>query len=145
MAQVRIAGIQFLQRETKSQTYEHTSAYGEGFSQQAAQYAIEHVNANWEENALKMAETYSDTMHMSKARIYDQLTSEYGEQFTAEEAQYAVNHVKADWKANALATARNYRDTLNMSPASIKNQLTSAYGEKFTAEEAQYAINHLDD
>ncbi len=84
-------------------------------------------------------------MHMSKARIYDQLTSEYGEQFTAEEAQYAVDHVKADWKTNALATAKSYRDNLHMSAAAIKNQLTSAYGEKFTAEEAQYAIDHLDD
>lgn len=122
-----------------------TSPYGEGFSEDAAQYAIDHVKANWKENALKMAQTYSDTMHMSKARIYDQLTSEYGEQFTAEEAQYAVDHVKADWKANALATAKSYRDNLHMSAAAIKNQLTSAYGEKFTAEEAQYAIDHLDD
>ena len=32
-------------------------------------------------NALKKAEIYSDTMHMSKAAIYDQLVSEYGEQF----------------------------------------------------------------
>ena len=30
-------------------------------------------------------------MHMSKDRIYDQLTSEYGEQFTKEEAQYAID------------------------------------------------------
>lgn len=122
-----------------------TSPYGEGFSEAAAQYALEHVKADWKENALKMAETYSSTMHMSKARIYDQLSSEYGEQFTPEEAQYAVDNVKADWKANALATARNYRDNLHMSPAAIKQQLTSPYGEKFTKEEAQYAIDHLDD
>lgn len=53
-----------------------TSPYGEGFSEEAAQYALEHVKADWKENALKMAETYSSTMHMSKVRIYDQLTSE---------------------------------------------------------------------
>ena len=92
-----------------------------------------------------MAETYSSTMHMSKARIYDQLTSEYGEQFTAEEAQYAVDTIQADWKANALATARNYRDNLHMSAAAIQQQLISPYGEKFTAEEAQWAMEHLDD
>lgn len=44
-------------------------------------------------NALRKAKTYSDTMHMSKAGIYDQLTSEYGEKFTAEEAQYAVDNL----------------------------------------------------
>ena len=131
---------------SKARLFEQlTSEYGEGFSDEAAQYAVEHVKADWKENALKMAESYSDNLHMSKARIYDQLTSEYGEMFTAEEAQYAIDTIQADWNANALATARNYRDNLNMSPSAIKNQLTSSYGEKFTAEEAQYAIDHLDD
>jgi F0F1-type ATP synthase membrane subunit b/b' len=37
--------------------------------------------------ALKKAETYAKTMHMSKAAIYDQLVSEYGEGFPAEAAQ----------------------------------------------------------
>ena len=122
-----------------------TSPYGERVSEEAAQYALEHVKADWKENALKTAENYSRTMHMSKARIYDQLTSEYGEKFTAEEAQYAIDTIQADWNANALATARNYRDNLHMSPAAIQNQLTSPYGEKFTQEEAQYAMKHLDD
>ena len=122
-----------------------TSPYGERFSEEAAQYALEHVKADWKENALKTAENYSRTMHMSKARIYDQLTSEYGEKFTAEEAQYAIDTIQADWNANALATARNYRDNLHMSPSAIQNQLTSSYGEKFSQEEAQWAMEHLDD
>ena len=33
-------------------------------------------------SALKKAELYSDSMNMSKAGIYDQLTSEYGEKFS---------------------------------------------------------------
>lgn len=33
------------------------------------------------ENALKKAEMYAKTMHMSKQGVYDQLTSEYGENF----------------------------------------------------------------
>ena len=45
-------------------------------------------------NALSKAQTYSDLMHMSKARLYDQLTSEYGEKFTEEQAQYAVDHLE---------------------------------------------------
>lgn len=44
-------------------------------------------------NALHKAENYSKMMHMSKQRIYDQLTSEYGEKFTAEEAQYAIDNL----------------------------------------------------
>ena len=51
-------------------------------------------------SALKKAESYSRTMHMSKQGIYNQLTSEF-EQFTPEAAQYAVDNMKADWNANA--------------------------------------------
>lgn len=95
-------------------------------------------------NALKSAESYSKTMHMSKARIYKQLTSEYGENFTSEAAQYAIDHIQADWNANALATAKTYQTTMHMSKQRIYQQLISSYGEEFTKEEAQYAIDHLD-
>lgn len=121
-----------------------TSEYGEKFSEEAAQYAIDNMVADWNANALASAKNYSDSMHMSKAGIYDQLTSEYGEKFTAEEAQYAVDNLEADYKANALATAKNYQDSMDMSPAAIYDQLISEYGEKFTEEEAQYAIDNLE-
>jgi RNA polymerase subunit RPABC4/transcription elongation factor Spt4 len=98
-----------------------------------------------QKNALKKAESYSSTMHMSKAGIYKQLTSEYGEGFTAEEAQYAIDNINADWNANALAKAKSYQSSMSMSKSAIYEQLTSEYGEEFTAEEAQYAIDHLDD
>lgn len=71
-----------------------TSEYGEKFSNEAAQYAIDNVKADWKENALKKAETYQNTMSMSPSAIYDQLISEYGEKFTAEEAQYAIDNLK---------------------------------------------------
>lgn len=121
-----------------------TSEYGEQFTPEAAQYAVDNLDADWKANALAKAESYSDMMHMSKAGIYDQLISEYGEQFTEEEAQYAVDHVEADWNANALEKAKSYQSTMNMSPAAIRDQLTSEYGEQFTAEEAEYAVSHLD-
>lgn len=44
-------------------------------------------------NALIKAQSYIDTMHMSEAGIYNQLTSEYGEQFTESEAQYAIDNL----------------------------------------------------
>jgi len=97
-----------------------------------------------QKNALRKAELYSSTMHMSKRGIYKQLTSEYGEGFTAEEAQYAIDNINADWNANALATAKSYQESMSMSKSAIYKQLTSEYGEEFTAEEAQYAVDHLD-
>lgn len=96
-------------------------------------------------NALKKAESYSKTMHMSKKGIYDQLTSEYGEKFPADAAQYAIDNMEADWNANALEKAKTYRDTMSMSKSAIYDQLISQYGEKFTKDEAQYAIDHLED
>ena len=131
---------------SKQGIYEQlTSEYGENFPADAAEWAMEHLEADWNANALAKAESYSKTMHMSKQGIYEQLTSEYGEGFTAEEAQYAVDNVQADWNANALAKAKSYQDSMSMSKNSIYDQLISSYGEGFTAEEAQYAIDHLDD
>lgn len=71
-----------------------TSKYGENFSKDAAQYALDHVKADYKRNALKKAELYSSKMHMSRNSVYKQLVSEHGEQFTAEEAQYAVDHMQ---------------------------------------------------
>ena len=45
--------------------------------------------------ALKSAENYSKTLHMSKQGIYDQLTSEF-EGFSPEAAQYAIDNIQAD-------------------------------------------------
>ena len=119
------------------------SEYGGQFSEEAAQYAVDTVEADWNANALAKAENYSDTMYMSKKGIYDQLISEYGEQFTEAEAQYAVDNLDADYKANALEKARNYQETMNMSPEAIRDQLVSEYGEQFTQEEADYAVENL--
>lgn len=120
------------------------SEYGENFSAEAAQYAIDNMTADWNSNALQKAKEYSDTMYMSKAAIYNQLTSNYGEKFTQEEAQYAVDNLIADYNSNALQKAKEYQSLMNMSPSAIHDQLTSEYGEKFTQEEADYAIANLE-
>ena len=66
------------------------SEYGEQFSPEAAQYAIDNLQADYNANALEKAKVYQDDMHMSPEAIRDQLVSEYGEKFTQEEADYAV-------------------------------------------------------
>lgn len=96
-----------------------TSEYGDQFDVEAAQYALDNLNADYNENALKCGENYKKTMHMSKARIYDQLTSENGEKFTPEEAQYAIDNIKGDYLEVALKSAKNYQETMNMSKVSI--------------------------
>lgn len=70
-----------------------TSSYGEGFPAESAQYAVDHLVADYKANALEKAKVYQTSMNMSRSAIYEQLTSSYGEKFTAEEAQYAVDHL----------------------------------------------------
>lgn len=72
-----------------------SSEYGDQYPEDAAQYAIEHVGADWKANALRAAEQYMEMMPMSQQGLYDQLVSEYGDQYTAEEAQYAIDQL--DW------------------------------------------------
>ena len=66
---------------------------GGKFSEDAAKYALDHLNANWNENALKKAKSYQQDMAMSENDIREQLTSSAGEKFTAEQADYAVQHL----------------------------------------------------
>lgn len=69
------------------------SDYGEKFSAEAAQYAIDNVKANWGMNALAKAKSYQNDMHLSPEAIRDQLVSDYGEKFTAAEADFAIQHL----------------------------------------------------
>ena len=79
---------------SKAKLYEQlTSSYGEAFSEEAAQYAIDNVTTDYKKNALKKAKSYRDNLNMSPAKIYEQLTSDYGEGFTPDEAQYAIDNL----------------------------------------------------
>lgn len=70
-----------------------TSEYGEKYSSEAAQYAIDNLVSDYNANALKKAKDYQSKMNMSPESIRDQLVSDYGEKFTPEEAEYAIQHL----------------------------------------------------
>lgn len=70
-----------------------TSEYGEKFPEEAAQYAIDNLNTDYNKNALEKAKDYQKNLNMSTEAIREQLTSEYGEKFTEEEADYAVSNL----------------------------------------------------
>ena len=79
---------------SKKAIYEQlTSEYGENFTADAAQYAVDNLVADYNQNALEKAKSYYKDMNMSKQSVYEQLISEYGEQFTSSEAQYAIDHL----------------------------------------------------
>lgn len=70
------------------------SEYGDQFSAEAAQYAVDNLVADYKFNALQNAKNYQETMNMSPEAIREQLTSEAGEKFTKEEADFAVKNLK---------------------------------------------------
>ena len=74
-----------------------TSEYGAGFSEQEASMAISYLEENglvdWKEEAVEAAQSYMDSLSLSREGLYRQLTSEYGGQFTAEEAEYALAQI----------------------------------------------------
>lgn len=84
----------YLMHMSKQGIYEQlTSEYGEKFSPQAAQYAVDHLQAAYKANAIAKANDYQKTMNMSPEAIRDQLTSDSGEKFTPDEANYAIQHL----------------------------------------------------
>ncbi|MBF1252898.1 MAG: Ltp family lipoprotein [Isoptericola variabilis] len=78
---------------SKQGIYDQLISEAEGFSPEAAQYAIDNIQADWNANALAKAKEYEKTLNMSDEAIREQLVSEYGEQFTQEEADYAISHL----------------------------------------------------
>ena len=79
---------------SKQGLYEQLSSeYGEGFTEAEAQYAVDHVDADWNKEAVESARSYLEMSPMSKDALIEQLSSSYGEGFTYEQAVYAVNKV----------------------------------------------------
>lgn len=70
-----------------------TSEYGEGYTADAAQYAVDTVDVDWNAEAVEAAQSYLDYSSFSRDGLLQQLMSEYGEGFTADQAQYAVDAV----------------------------------------------------
>jgi host cell surface-exposed lipoprotein len=79
---------------SKQGLYEQlSSSYGEGFTQAEAQYAVDHVDADWNKEAVESARSYLEMSPMSRNGLIEQLSSSAGEGFTYAQALYAVNKV----------------------------------------------------
>ncbi len=128
---------------SKQRIYDQLTSEPDRFRSEAAQYAVDNVNADYNANALVKAQEYSEDEHLSRQRLITQLTSKY-EGFTEDETQYAIDNLNADYNANALAKAKEYQSQFDWSPDQIHDRLTSDF-EGFTSDEADYAIAHLND
>ena len=77
---------------SKKRMYRQLTSNFDKFSNDAAQYAIDHLEADYKYNALFNAKNYRKLFNMSKSGLFNQLTS-YIDGFTEEEANYAINHL----------------------------------------------------
>lgn len=83
--------LSFMPFSKKGLIKQLSSDYGDGYTQAAAEYAVNHIEVDWKEQAAKAAKNYLDTMSFSRSGLIEQLTSDYGDGYTTEEATYAAD------------------------------------------------------
>jgi Host cell surface-exposed lipoprotein len=119
-----------------------TSSAGNGFSNSDAEFAINYLNPNWDQQAVDAAKGYlSEGQGFSEQGLLQQLTSSAGSGFTQAQAEYAINYLHPDWDAQAVDAAKGYLQLGGFSQDSLLQQLTSSAGSGFTQAQAEYAVN----
>lgn len=66
---------------------------GDAFSKADAEFAANHVDADWNAEAVEAAEGYMEMGGFSRQSLIQQLTSANGDQFTKAQAEYAADKV----------------------------------------------------
>jgi hypothetical protein len=119
-----------------------TSSAGNGFANSDAEFAINYLNPNWDQQAVEAAQGYLNLgSGFSEQGLLNQLTSSTGSGFTEAQAEFAVNQLHPDWDAQAVDAAKGYMQIGGFSRASLIQQLTSSYGSGFTEAQAEYAAS----
>lgn len=88
-----------------------------------------------QEQALRQAETYLNTMPFSKKGLVKQLKFE---KFSTEDAEWAADNVKTDWDEQAVKAAVQYLDTMAFSEADLAAQLVH---DGFTKKQAKHGAS----
>jgi hypothetical protein len=70
-----------------------TSSAGNGFTPAQAEYAISHLQPDWDTQAVDAAKGYMQMGGFSHASLIEQLTSSAGSGFTQAQAEYAASKV----------------------------------------------------
>ena len=68
-----------------------SSRYGDGYSKADAEWAVNQLSVDWNEQAYKAGQDYLNTQPFSRNGLIQQLSSPYGDKFTKEQAIYAVD------------------------------------------------------
>ena len=121
-----------------------TSSSGSGFANSDAEFAINYLNPNWDQQAVEAAKGYLALgQGFSYEGLLQQLTSSSGSGFTQAQAEYAINYLNPDWDQQAVEAAQGYLKLGGFSRDSLIQQLTSSSGSGFTQAQAEYAVSKV--
>jgi len=121
-----------------------TSSSGSGFANSDAEFAINYLKPDWNQQAVEAAKSYLALgQGFSYEGLLQQLTSSSGSGFTQAQAEFAINYVKPDWNQQAVEAAKGYLKLGGFSRDSLIQQLTSSAGSGFTQAQAEYAVNQV--
>lgn len=70
-----------------------SSSAGDGYPRDAATKAVDSLKVDWNQQAVKSAQSYQDIMPMSCSGMIEQLSSSAGSKFTKSQAEYGAHHV----------------------------------------------------
>lgn len=107
----------------------------EGFSQAEAEYGVDALGADWNEQAAKSADSYLSFSAFSRSGLVDQLVFEG---FSAAEAEFGVGASGADWNEQAAKSAESYLEFSSFSRQGLIDQLVF---EGFSQAEAEYGVS----
>lgn len=114
--------------------------FNKDFTQEEADYAVEHIKADWNKEALEAAQYWLESQPLSQKDLLFHLVNT--ELFTKEQAQYALDNLKTDWNQEAI----RYIKKLLKRGISYKRILRELRDENrgFTVSQAEYAEKHFD-
>ncbi len=108
----------------------------EGFTTEEAEYAVDNITVDWNEQAVGSANSYLDFTPFSQQGLISQLEFEG---FTSDQAMYAIDNITVDWNEQAVKSAISYLDFTSFSRQGLIEQLEY---EGFTNEQAIYGVNN---
>lgn len=110
----------------------------QGFTDAHAEYALDNVEVDWQQQAVAVAGAWLAGSGFSKQGLHDGLANSG---FTAEQATYAVDQQPVDWAAQAERVAKAL---LAANQTSERGELIQMLTERsFTAEEAASAATKV--
>ncbi|MEB6087317.1 Ltp family lipoprotein [Enterococcus casseliflavus] len=101
------------------------------------QTQTENKGSSEQRRAIARAESFTNLMAFSRARLIQQLEFEG---FTHNDAQWAVDQLTIDWNEQALKKANSYHSLMSLPPDNIRRLLAF---EDFSEEQIDYAMTNI--